>query len=86
MPKSMYPRPTFKKILKAQSNRAISKDVDILVFLKYTLFMQALLDEARIETKKAGGSSGGGGGAAGGAITARSVRKVREGVLRKFKG
>ncbi|CAI6328757.1 unnamed protein product [Periconia digitata] len=79
MAKSLYPRPTIKKIVKAQSNRAISKDVDILVFLSYTLFMRSLITEAKIASKKAGETGKD-------ALSARSVRKVREGVLRKYKG
>jgi hypothetical protein len=40
MPQTLYPRGTVKKIVKAHANRPLSKNVDILVFLKYALFMQ----------------------------------------------
>lgn len=40
MPQTLYPRGTVKKIVKAHANRTLSKNADILVFLKYALFMQ----------------------------------------------
>jgi hypothetical protein len=40
-------------------------------------FMEDLLKEASIEEKGAGGKKG---------VSARSVRKVREGVLAKYRG
>lgn len=33
MPQTLYPRGTLKKIVKAHSNRGLSKDADILVDL-----------------------------------------------------
>ncbi|CAI7640334.1 unnamed protein product [Penicillium bialowiezense] len=36
----LYPRGTVKRIVKAQSNRTVSKNADILIFLDYMLFMQ----------------------------------------------
>ncbi|KAF3766491.1 hypothetical protein M406DRAFT_339684 [Cryphonectria parasitica EP155] len=72
----LYPRGTVKKIIKAHSGRSLSKNVDILMFLDYALFMQTLVKEAAIEAKQ-GGERG---------ITARSVRKVTGDALAKFKG
>ncbi|KAF2243479.1 hypothetical protein BU26DRAFT_523778 [Trematosphaeria pertusa] len=76
MAHTLYPRGTVKKIVKAHSNRALSRDVDILIFLHYALFMQELVKEASIASKQAGERG----------LSARSVRKVREGCLRGFKG
>ncbi|CAN8104553.1 unnamed protein product [Discula destructiva] len=72
----MYPPGTVKKIVKAHSNCSVSKNVDILMFLDYALFMQTLIKEAAIESKQ-GGERG---------ITARSVKKVTSDTLMKFKG
>ncbi|KAM7193366.1 histone-fold domain-containing protein new1 [Naviculisporaceae sp. PSN 640] len=72
----LYPRGTVKKIIKAHSNCNVSKNVDVTIFLDYVLFMQTLMKEAAIESKQ-GGERG---------ITARSVRKVTEKSLAKFKG
>ncbi|KAF9874512.1 hypothetical protein CkaCkLH20_08075 [Colletotrichum karsti] len=49
-----YPRGTVKKIVKAHSNCNLSKNVDVMVYLDYVLFMQTLVKEAAIESKKAG--------------------------------
>ncbi|PSN68169.1 hypothetical protein BS50DRAFT_573129 [Corynespora cassiicola Philippines] len=76
MASTLYPRGTVKKIVKAHSNRPLSKNVDILIFLNYALFMQELVKEAGIKSKQAGERG----------VSARSVRKVREQCLRKFKG
>ncbi|KAF2202748.1 hypothetical protein GQ43DRAFT_413013 [Delitschia confertaspora ATCC 74209] len=78
---TLYPRGTLKKIVKAHSNKPLSKNVDILIFLNYTLFLQDLMREASISAKQNRSGTRGGAG-----ITARDVRKVREGVLRKYKG
>lgn len=72
----LYPRATIKRIIKAHSKRNLSKNVDILIFLDYVLFLQNLIREASIHSKK-GGEKG---------ITPRSIRKVTEDSLRKFKG
>ncbi|KAJ4348626.1 uncharacterized protein N0V89_010004 [Didymosphaeria variabile] len=76
MPQTLYPRGTVKKIVKAHANRPLSKNADILIFLKYALFMQEVIKEAGIASKRSGERG----------VSARSVRKVREGCLRKFKG
>ncbi|KAB8241416.1 NUDIX hydrolase domain-like protein [Aspergillus flavus] len=72
----LYPRGTVKRIVKAQSNRNVSKNADILIFLDYMLFMQELVREAAIRSRKAGDKT----------IGPNSVRKVTERTLRKFKG
>ncbi|KAJ5171755.1 hypothetical protein N7492_004348 [Penicillium capsulatum] len=36
----LYPRGTVKRVVKAHSNRSVSKNADILIFLDYMLFMQ----------------------------------------------
>ncbi|KAF2146120.1 uncharacterized protein K452DRAFT_263700 [Aplosporella prunicola CBS 121167] len=73
---SLYPRATVKRIVKAHSNRPLSKNVDIMIFLDYMLFMDDLMRESSIKSKQAGERG----------ISARSIRKVREKSLRKFKG
>jgi hypothetical protein len=40
MAPTLYPRSTVKKIVKAHANRPLSKNVDILIYLNYALFMQ----------------------------------------------
>ncbi|KAF2755620.1 hypothetical protein EJ05DRAFT_478597 [Pseudovirgaria hyperparasitica] len=75
-PQQLYPRSTVKRIVKAHSNRNLSKNVDIMIFLDYTLFIQDLMREATIKARLSGERG----------ISARSVRKVRENSLRKFKG
>ncbi|KAG2421783.1 hypothetical protein HFD88_005759 [Aspergillus terreus] len=93
----LYPRATVKRIVKAHSNRSVSKNADILVlpqvwvmrdaeltqsstasqiFLDYMLFMQELMREASIRSRKAGEKN----------ISPNAVRKVTERTLRKFKG
>ncbi|CAI0654747.1 unnamed protein product [Colletotrichum noveboracense] len=78
-----YPRGTVKKIVKAHSNCNLSKNVDVMIYLDYVLFMQTLVKEAAIESKKSGERG----------ITARSVKKVtakliwgQQDTLTKFKG
>ncbi|KAL3442638.1 hypothetical protein BJX65DRAFT_286555 [Aspergillus insuetus] len=72
----LYPRATVKRIVKAQANRNLSKNADILIFLDYMLFMQELMREASIRSRKAGEKH----------MSPNSVRKVTEKTLRKFKG
>ncbi|KAA6409813.1 MAG: Histone-fold containing [Lasallia pustulata] len=72
----LYPRSTIKRIIKAHSKRPLSKNVDVLIFLDYTLFLHHLIREASIQAKQSGDKN----------ITARAVRKVTEESLRKFKG
>ncbi|KAF2085759.1 hypothetical protein K490DRAFT_67355 [Saccharata proteae CBS 121410] len=75
-PQTLYPRTTVKKIIKAHTNRPLSKNVDILIYLDYMLFMQELVREASIASKQAGEKE----------ISARSVRRVSAKALAKFKG
>ncbi|TAQ91134.1 hypothetical protein B7494_g578 [Chlorociboria aeruginascens] len=72
----LYPRATVKKIVKAHSKRNLSKNVDVLIFLDYTLFLQTLMKEASIDAKQAGEKG----------ISAKSVKKVTEMSLSRFKG
>ncbi|KAI3218156.1 transcriptional regulator family: Histone-like TF [Penicillium roqueforti] len=64
----LYPRGTVKRIVKAHSNRSVSKNADILIFLDYMLFMQELMREASIQSRKSGEKN----------ISANTVRKVTE--------
>ncbi|CAI7572631.1 hypothetical protein PCG10_009489 [Penicillium crustosum] len=64
----LYPRGTVKRIVKAHSNRSVSKNADILIFLDYMLFMQELMREASIRSRKSGEKN----------ISANTVRKVTE--------
>ncbi|KAI0429022.1 hypothetical protein F5Y09DRAFT_311506 [Xylaria sp. FL1042] len=72
----MYPRATVKKIVKAHSKCNVSKNVDVMIFLDYVLFMQTLLKEAAIDSKQAGERN----------ISAKSIRKATPDALSKFKG
>ncbi|BDD58070.1 hypothetical protein MAP00_003378 [Monascus purpureus] len=72
----LYPRSTVRRIVKVHSNRSVSKNADILIFLDYMLFMQELMREANIRSRKAGEKN----------VSGNSVRKVTEKTLRKFKG
>ncbi|KAL4952853.1 hypothetical protein BDW69DRAFT_166735 [Aspergillus filifer] len=72
----LYPRATVKRIVKAHANRSLSKNADILIFLDYMLFMQELMREASIRSRKSGEKN----------ISPNAVRKVTEKTLRKFKG
>ncbi|EFW22441.1 hypothetical protein D8B26_000878 [Coccidioides posadasii str. Silveira] len=72
----LYPRATVKRIVKAHTRKNLSKNADILIFLDYMLFMKELMREASITSKKSGEAT----------ISAKSIRRVTEGTLRKFKG
>ncbi|EEH21291.2 hypothetical protein PABG_03522 [Paracoccidioides brasiliensis Pb03] len=72
----IYPRATVKRIVKAHTKRNISKNADVLIFLDYMLFMEELMREASIRSRRSGEK----------AISAKNIRKVAEGTLRKFKG
>ncbi|RAL10741.1 uncharacterized protein BO97DRAFT_372071 [Aspergillus homomorphus CBS 101889] len=72
----LYPRATVKRVVKAHSNRNVSKNADILIFLDYMLFMQELMRESSIQSRKVGEKN----------ISPNSVRKVTEKTLRRFKG
>ena len=63
-----YPRTTLKRTLKAHSNRPVSKNVDILVYLDYILFVQQLMKAASVHARE--------GGKNGGTVTAADVGRV----------
>ncbi|KAI6381454.1 hypothetical protein MCOR25_001150 [Pyricularia grisea] len=80
--RKLYPRATVKKIIKAESDCNVSKDADVTVsketfeiFVDYIRFLQTVVKEAAIESKKAGEKG----------ITPRSVKKVTPDSLSKFK-
>ncbi|KAL8365307.1 hypothetical protein RB595_004220 [Gaeumannomyces hyphopodioides] len=62
----LYPRATVKRIIKAESDCNVSKDADVTVFVDYIRFLQTVVNEAAIESKRAGEKG----------ITPRSVKKV----------
>ncbi|KAF5017066.1 hypothetical protein F66182_11061 [Fusarium sp. NRRL 66182] len=64
----LYPRGTVKRIVKAHAGRSISKNADVLIFLDYMLFMQELMREASIRSRRAGEKG----------ISARNIRRVTE--------
>ncbi|KKF92418.1 hypothetical protein CFIMG_001554RA [Ceratocystis fimbriata CBS 114723] len=72
----LYPRGTVKKIVKAHSNCNLTKNADVLIFLDYMMFMEKLVKEASIETRKKGERN----------LTPASVNKVVADSLLKFKG
>ncbi|KAL8365309.1 hypothetical protein RB595_004220 [Gaeumannomyces hyphopodioides] len=71
----LYPRATVKRIIKAESDCNVSKDADVTVFVDYIRFLQTVVNEAAIESKRAGEKG----------ITPRSVKKVTADSLAKFK-
>ncbi|TLD25370.1 hypothetical protein PspLS_05982 [Pyricularia sp. CBS 133598] len=73
--RKLYPRATVKKIIKAESDCNVSKDADVTIFVDYIRFLQTVVKEAAIESKKAGEKG----------ITPRSVKKVTPDSLSKFK-
>ncbi|KAF7956715.1 hypothetical protein EAE96_004045 [Botrytis aclada] len=72
----LYPRANLKKIVKAHSKRNLTKNVDVLIFLDYMLFLETLMKEAGINAKQAGERG----------ISAKSIKKVTELSLSKYKG
>ncbi|KKA30417.1 hypothetical protein TD95_004589 [Thielaviopsis punctulata] len=72
----LYPRGTVKKIVKAHSGRNLSKNADVLIFLDYLMFMEKLVKESAIETRRKGDKQ----------MTPASVNKVVADSLLKFKG
>ncbi|QSZ33850.1 hypothetical protein DSL72_005423 [Monilinia vaccinii-corymbosi] len=64
----LYPRASLKKIVKAHSKRNLTKNVDVLIFLDYMLFLETLMKEASINAKQAGERG----------ISAKSIKKVTE--------
>ncbi|KAI9904612.1 hypothetical protein N3K66_001141 [Trichothecium roseum] len=74
--KKPYPKATIKKVIKAHSNLSLKKNADVTIYLDYLLFMDTLVKEAAIHSKKSGERG----------LAARSVRKVVRDTLTKFKG
>ncbi|SZF04966.1 unnamed protein product [Blumeria hordei] len=72
----VYPRATVRKIVKAHSKCNVSKTVDSLIFLDYSLFLQTLMREASINARQAGERG----------LSMNSVKKVTEETLAKYKG
>ncbi|EEQ32515.1 conserved hypothetical protein [Microsporum canis CBS 113480] len=64
----LYPRATVKRIVKAHTRKALSRNADILIFLDYMLFMQELMREASIQCRKRGDKG----------VSARAIRQVTE--------
>ncbi|KAI5841779.1 hypothetical protein DFP73DRAFT_596376 [Morchella snyderi] len=50
-PQKAYPRSVLKRIVKAHSDRNVSKNVDVLIYLDYALFLQELVREAAIHAQ-----------------------------------
>ena len=71
-----YPRATVRKILAGHSQKKIGRSVDALVYLNYTLFIDALMLNAEWKAKESGEMR----------IAPRDIRKVTVTTLRKFKG
>ncbi|KAI9673331.1 MAG: hypothetical protein M1829_004097 [Trizodia sp. TS-e1964] len=72
----LYPRTTIKRIVKAHTKKSVTKNVDVLIFLDYAVFLQTLMREAAIHAKQTGKS----------VVSARDLKKVTGLTLRKFKG
>ncbi|KAI5800233.1 hypothetical protein DFH27DRAFT_558440 [Peziza echinospora] len=70
----LYPRSVVKRTVKAHSNCNVSKNVDVLVYLDYVLFVQKLIKEAAIEAKNGKEKN----------ISARHIKKVQRRVLQEF--
>jgi len=71
-----YPRATLRKILKAHTNKNVSRRTDTLVYLDYILFMQKLMNNATRKAKESGENT----------MQAKDIRKVTISTLRQFKG
>ncbi|ODA82050.1 hypothetical protein RJ55_00555 [Drechmeria coniospora] len=71
-----YPRATVNKIVKAHSNLSVKKNASVTVLLNYVLFMETLVKEAAIDSKKSGEK----------VLAARSVKRVTRDALARFKG
>lgn len=74
--KKAFPRATLRKILKAHTNKNISRDVDTLVYLDFVLFVQSLMTASVKRAKKAGEKR----------LAAKDIRMLTMKSLRAFKG
>ncbi|RPB15525.1 hypothetical protein P167DRAFT_603059 [Morchella conica CCBAS932] len=78
-PQKAYPRSVLKRIVKAHSDRNVSKNVDVLIYLDYALFLQELVREAVIHAQTEASADGATSTATKNkkpVISARDVRKV----------
>ncbi|KAK1249886.1 hypothetical protein MKX08_009889 [Trichoderma sp. CBMAI-0020] len=75
-PRRPYPRARLRRIIKAHSGLKLSKNADVLIYLNYTMFMNALVREAAIHARQAGERS----------FTPRNIMKALPDVLARFKG
>ncbi|CAG8543383.1 21980_t:CDS:2 [Cetraspora pellucida] len=48
----LFPRATLKRIIKSHHNRTLTKNVDVMIYLDYVLFLQRLAEEANNEAKQ----------------------------------
>ncbi|CAG8448907.1 4768_t:CDS:2 [Scutellospora calospora] len=48
----LFPRATLKKIIKSHYNKALTKNVDVMIYLDYILFLQRLAEEANAEASQ----------------------------------
>ncbi|CAG8474254.1 4808_t:CDS:2 [Funneliformis caledonium] len=48
---SLYPRATLKRIIKTHQSKALSKNVDVLIYLNCMIFLQKLAQEANSEAE-----------------------------------
>lgn len=73
----LYPRSTLKRIIKSHQPKAsLSKNVDVLVYLDYIVFLNKLAIEARIEAQLDSDKN----------IQERHVKRALTRVLHQFKG
>ncbi len=74
--KRAYPRATLRKILRAHTNKNVSRHTDALLYLDYILFMQKLMHNATSKAKEAREKR----------LQAKDIRKVTMSTLRQMKG
>ncbi|KAG2175369.1 hypothetical protein INT43_001016 [Umbelopsis isabellina] len=73
----LYSRTTVKKIVKAHNPRSsLSKNVDVMIYLDYLLFLQRLAREADAELLQTKGTM----------LQAHHLQKVVEQTLQQFRG
>ncbi|KAG4302978.1 hypothetical protein PCANB_000659 [Pneumocystis canis] len=72
----LYPRRTFKTILKAHTSRRLSKNIDILIYLDYLLFLNTLIGEAIIQARQSNEKR----------IRGFHIQKTAQNVLDRFRG
>ncbi|KAK9371217.1 hypothetical protein V1509DRAFT_613938 [Lipomyces kononenkoae] len=73
----LFPRSSLRRIVKKNAKSTnISKRADVLVYLDYILFLEALLKEASIQARQDGDK----------VIRQRHIEHATEITLRKFRG